>query len=185
MRERSVVRAMREVVTGRRAAGGKPAGRERFSTALAPPILPVSSSLWAVVRRRLWRRRVADGRTSFRARRSVARSDHWRFDPHFVESGLPVADRAVDLVRSFSSIASILQHGLDQRLRASKAPEGAAIQHANIRGQGLPLTKRETMLTHPHPRRLIALGLAGMAKALEEQRRQTTFTALDFEASLA
>jgi hypothetical protein len=30
------------------------------------------------------------------------------------------------------------------------------------------------MLTHPTHERLIALGLTGMAKALEEQRRQST-----------
>ena len=37
------------------------------------------------------------------------------------------------------------------------------------------------MLTHPSYERLIALGLTGMAKALEEQRRQPDHTALDFE----
>jgi len=31
--------------------------------------------------------------------------------------------------------------------------------------------KGQKMLTHPTEQRLIALGLAGMAKALEEQRR--------------
>ena len=33
------------------------------------------------------------------------------------------------------------------------------------------------MLTHPTHERLIALGLTGMAKALEEQRRQSEFAA--------
>jgi DNA replication protein DnaC len=40
------------------------------------------------------------------------------------------------------------------------------------------------MLTHPSYERLIALGLTGMAKALEEQRRQPDNTALDFEERL-
>jgi DNA replication protein DnaC len=40
------------------------------------------------------------------------------------------------------------------------------------------------MLTHPSYERLIALGLTGMAKALEEQRRQPDHTALDFEERL-
>jgi DNA replication protein DnaC len=41
------------------------------------------------------------------------------------------------------------------------------------------------MLTHPTHERLIALGLTGMAKALEEQRRQGDLAALDFEERLA
>jgi len=41
------------------------------------------------------------------------------------------------------------------------------------------------MLTHPTHDRLIALGLTGMAKALEEQRRQPDIAALAFEERLA
>ena len=41
------------------------------------------------------------------------------------------------------------------------------------------------MLTHPTHERLLALGLTGMAKALEEQRRQNDLSALDFEERLA
>jgi DNA replication protein DnaC len=41
------------------------------------------------------------------------------------------------------------------------------------------------MLTHPTEQRLLTLGLAGMAKALEEQRRQPDVTALAFEERLA
>lgn len=41
------------------------------------------------------------------------------------------------------------------------------------------------MLTHPTHDRLVALGLTGMAKALEEQRRQPDIGALDFEERLA
>ena len=41
------------------------------------------------------------------------------------------------------------------------------------------------MLTHPTEQRLLALGLAGMAKALEEQRRQPDVAALAFEERLA
>jgi DNA replication protein DnaC len=40
------------------------------------------------------------------------------------------------------------------------------------------------MLTHPTEQRLEALGLAGMAKALEEQRRQPDVAALSFEERL-
>src|ERR1039458_9116605 len=40
------------------------------------------------------------------------------------------------------------------------------------------------MLTHPTEQRLIALGLAGMAKALEEQRRLPDVAALAFEERL-
>ena len=41
------------------------------------------------------------------------------------------------------------------------------------------------MLTHPTEQRLLALGLAGIAKALEEQRRQPDVAALAFEERLA
>lgn len=41
------------------------------------------------------------------------------------------------------------------------------------------------MLTHPTSERLVALGLAGMARALDEQRRAgPTFEALGFEDRL-
>jgi DNA replication protein DnaC len=45
--------------------------------------------------------------------------------------------------------------------------------------------KKTTMLTHPTQERLTALGLTGMAKALEEQRRQPDVAALAFEERLA
>jgi transposase len=38
--------------------------------------------------------------------------------------------------RSYGSIASILRHGLDRAYAQEKVPDGAPIQHANIRGQG-------------------------------------------------
>ena len=41
------------------------------------------------------------------------------------------------------------------------------------------------MLTHPTHDRLIALGLTGMAKALEDQRRQPDVVTLPFEERLA
>ena len=41
------------------------------------------------------------------------------------------------------------------------------------------------MLTHPTQERLTALGLIGMAKALEEQRHQPDIAALAFEERLA
>src|SRR6266568_2093551 len=41
------------------------------------------------------------------------------------------------------------------------------------------------MLTHPTHDRLIALGLTGMAKAMEEQRRQPDIAALAFEERIA
>jgi transposase len=37
---------------------------------------------------------------------------------------------------SYGSIASILKHGLDRAYAHEKVPEGAPIQHANIRGRG-------------------------------------------------
>lgn len=40
------------------------------------------------------------------------------------------------------------------------------------------------MLTHPTHDRLLALGLTGIAKALEEQRRSTAFNDLSFEERL-
>lgn len=40
------------------------------------------------------------------------------------------------------------------------------------------------MLTHPTEQRLVALGLAGMAKALEDQRRQPDVASLSFEERL-
>jgi len=44
--------------------------------------------------------------------------------------------------------------------------------------------KGMTMLTHPTEQRLVALGLTGMATALEEQRRQPDIAALAFEERL-
>ena len=41
------------------------------------------------------------------------------------------------------------------------------------------------MLTHPTHDRLVALGLAGMAKSLEEQRQLPDVAALAFEERLA
>src|SRR5439155_211655 len=46
-------------------------------------------------------------------------------------------------------------------------------------------TKGETMLTHPTHDRMVALGLTGMAKALEEQRKQPDIATLGFEERLA
>ena len=40
------------------------------------------------------------------------------------------------------------------------------------------------MLTHPTHDRLLALGLSGIAKALDEQRRSTAFDDLSFEDRL-
>jgi DNA replication protein DnaC len=55
------------------------------------------------------------------------------------------------------------------------------------RGYDLQAGEKEgnEMLTHPTEQRLIALGLAGMAKALEEQRRLPDLAALAFEERLA
>ena len=52
------------------------------------------------------------------------------------------------------------------------------------RARLLPL-RGEDMLTHPTHDRLIALGLTGMAKALEDQRRQPDITSLAFEERIA
>ena len=51
---------------------------------------------------------------------------------------------------------------------------GPRAADADARGQ----RERHKMLTHPTHDRLIALGLTGMAKALEEQRRQPDIAAL-------
>lgn len=45
--------------------------------------------------------------------------------------------------------------------------------------------KKATMLTHPTQERLLALGLTGMANALEEQGRQPDVAALSFEERFA
>ena len=52
---------------------------------------------------------------------------------------------------------------------------------SSTRGQ----KKNSHMLTHPTQERLTVLGLTGMAKALEEQRRQPDVAALPFEERLA
>src|SRR5688500_9210219 len=55
------------------------------------------------------------------------------------------------------------------------------------RGQG-PAGEKErhdTLLTHPTSERLLALGLAGMAKALDEQRQNHCAEGLSFEERLA
>jgi hypothetical protein len=41
------------------------------------------------------------------------------------------------------------------------------------------------MLAHPTQERLLALGLTGMARALDDQRRQPDIAALSFEERLA
>ena len=55
------------------------------------------------------------------------------------------------------------------------------LQHANIRGGGYYHFEWTKMLTHPTHDRLLALGLTGIASALEEQRRSTAFDDLFFE----
>src|SRR5882724_2073018 len=72
-----------------------------------------------------------------------------------------------------------------QSLRTGQDPGGRAdpaCQHP--RAWLLSLTG-EDMLTHPTHDRLIALGLTGMAKALEDQRRQPDIVALAFEERIA
>ena len=48
-----------------------------------------------------------------------------------------------------------------------------------------PAGNETSMLTHPTSERLIALGLTGMAKALDDQRRHSDSAALSFEERLA
>src|SRR6202040_1530091 len=72
-----------------------------------------------------------------------------------------------------------------QGLRAGKGPgRGADPARQHPRARLLPL-RGEDMLTHPTHDRLVALGLTGMAKALEEQRKQPDIAALSFEERLA
>ena len=62
---------------------------------------------------------------------------------------------------TYRSIKSILQHGLD-RAYANKKPSAARpIQHRNI-----PERRHDAHASHPRPP--VALGLTGMAKALED-----------------
>src|SRR5579863_3618329 len=70
-----------------------------------------------------------------------------------------------------------LSRGQRRRDRRSARTLDALPQHA---GEEEP-----HMLTHPTQERLTALGLTGMAKALEEQRRQPDVAALAFEERLA
>jgi hypothetical protein len=105
--------------------------------------------------------------------------------------------------RTVASIRSILKTGLDRAFldraflegafldRAflegaglEGAAEAAPLQHANIRGGGHCHFERTEMLTHPAHDRLLALGLTGIASALEEQRRSTAFDTLSFEERL-
>jgi hypothetical protein len=84
-------------------------------------------------------------------------------------------------VRSVASIRSILKNGLD-RTFLDETSGDQPLCHANIRGQGyFHWTMEVSMLTHPTHERLITLGLAGMAKALEEQRQSPDLDALSFE----
>jgi hypothetical protein len=83
-------------------------------------------------------------------------------------------------VRSVASIRSILKNGLD-RTFLDETSGDQPLRQANIRGQGyFHWTMEVSMLTHPTHERLITLGLAGMAKALEEQRQSPDLDALSF-----
>ena len=90
--------------------------------------------------------------------------------------------------RTVASIRSILKTGLDRAFLEGAGLEGAAeaapLQHANIRGGGHCHFERTEMLAHPTHDRLLALGLTGIASALEEQRRSTAFDTLSFEERL-
>jgi hypothetical protein len=56
--------------------------------------------------------------------------------PHGVDQLEAACRRGNDIgARSYGSIASILQHGLDRAYAQEKVPEGAPIRHANIRGR--------------------------------------------------
>ena len=103
---------------------------------------------------------------------------------------------------TYGSIKSILQNGLDRAYANPKAPDArrsgtptsAGVATTTEQRMTVPGTRagtrrkpkrRDTMLTHPTHDRLVALGLIGMAKALEEQRKQPDITALTFEERLA
>src|SRR5712691_1246921 len=75
------------------------------------------------------------------------------------------------------------RQSLRERDAAGRAADPAQ-QHP--RHRLLPLSKGgASMLIHPTHNRLVALGLVGMAKALEEQRKQPDVAALDFDERLA
>jgi IstB-like ATP binding protein len=77
---------------------------------------------------------------------------------------------------SYRSIASILKTSLDKAFRPDATLDADPIQHGNIRGHGY--------YHWPGNRSLTALGLAGMAKAFDDQQRQPDATALTFERRL-
>lgn len=87
--------------------------------------------------------------------------------------------------RSVASIRSILKSGLDRAFIEDR-PEDRPPEPRQYPWAGLlPLRRRRQMLTHLTSERLTALGLAGMARALDEQRRGgPTFEALGFEDQL-
>ena len=103
-----------------------------------------------------------------------------RSDPH--GSGLPARRPDQGQVRRLHPL-----HPSD-RPRSRVPRPGAGTQAAQPRQHPwahlLPLTCKETpMLAHPTHERLIALGLAGMARAFEEQRASPDILALSFEVA--
>ena len=86
--------------------------------------------------------------------------------------------------RSVASIRSILKNGLESA--SSKTPP------TNVRSgtrtsadRAITIEGNPTLLIHPTSERLIALGLTGMVKALDEQRQaEATFDSLGFEDRL-
>ena len=111
---------------------------------------------------------------------------HPRSDANLWRRALDAAcRRGVSIkARSVASIRSILKNGLDRafldedgafgpRARPSRATSAAAATSTDQKGYA--------MLAHPTHERLIALGLPGMAKAFEDQRRSPDIAALSFE----
>ena len=87
---------------------------------------------------------------------------------------------------SYRSIASILKTGLDKAFLPDTAPDADPIQHGNIVAAATTtdLEEEDPMLINHTHERLVALGLSGMAKAFDDQRRQPDVTALTFEQRL-
>jgi transposase len=100
---------------------------------------------------------------------------------------------------TYGSIAWILKNGStkpmheNRRRRPRRSGTATSVAPATtteaplpgMEKSGGPRKERKAMLKHPTEERLAALGLTGMAKALEEQRKQPDIAALSFEERLA
>ncbi len=88
---------------------------------------------------------------------------------------------------SYRSIASILKTGLDKAFMPDPEPDADPIpSRQHPRPWLLPLTNQKETSCSPTtpPNASLALGLPGMAKALDDQQRQPDTAAVTFEVRL-